>query len=135
MATETNGFLGIEAKGTDFDFHAEWAATYGSDLYCRTAADVCEGSGGVCSSLKGNTTFDKQIGLMGLRAIKNAQAIYVQMDDAIEQAANVVVGRLVEFSDLVLKQESLLGGTLKLLFNALIGLASTAVGAVGGTGG
>jgi hypothetical protein len=93
-----NFYAGLQSQGSAFDFHHAWADKYGSGLYCRLASENCENGVGVCSSLKGSTA-DKEKGLLGLTAISNAQSIFVAMDQAITAAANNLVGKLNDFSD------------------------------------
>lgn len=90
---------GTGSQGTGFDFHKAWAEKYGSDLYCRLASENCEGSSGVCSNLKGDSVEDKQVGLLGLQAIKNAQTVFVEMDKAVETASNNLIGTLGDFTN------------------------------------
>ncbi|KAL9111547.1 MAG: hypothetical protein Q9227_004035 [Pyrenula ochraceoflavens] len=140
---------GLKNEKTGFDFHQEFAEKYGSDLFCRLASENCEDGAGVCSQLKGSTQ-EKEQGLLGLNAIQNAQSIFVSFDKAIDAAANNLIGKLDDFttvSDSVRRFKSMSADRIKQfleeqnnngifssLFEGLLGLGSTALGALGPEG-
>lgn len=119
-------------NGDTFDFHQSFSESYGVGLYCGDAADVCNNEPSACNQLQGSTQAKEQ-GYLGIRAIENAQNVFVAMDAAVGRAGNNLLGSLDDFTTQFLKKEDN-NGIFKSLFEGVVGLLSTGLGLLGPEG-
>jgi hypothetical protein len=94
-----DGISEMVSTGKTWDFHQKWAEKYGSMLYCPSSGRNCDqDSAKLCKDLAGASVEEKQVGLLGLQAIRNAQEIFVRMHEAIGRASDDLLGSLADFS-------------------------------------
>ncbi|KAL8689290.1 MAG: hypothetical protein Q9218_005011 [Villophora microphyllina] len=83
---------------SNFDFHQTFSSQYNVDLSCPDSFTNCVGDPSACSALTGSTPVKEQ-GWLGIKAILNVQAFFLQLEKVVSNVFDGISADLVEFQD------------------------------------
>ncbi|KAL8642906.1 MAG: hypothetical protein Q9228_000443 [Teloschistes exilis] len=83
---------------SNFDFHQSFSSQYNVDLSCPDSFTNCIGDPSACSALSGDTPVKEQ-GWLGIKAILNVQAFFLQIEKVISNVFDGISANLVDFQN------------------------------------
>ncbi|KAI4114802.1 MAG: hypothetical protein LQ338_007951 [Usnochroma carphineum] len=86
------------ANNGNFDFHQAFASQYDVDLICPDSFTNCNGDPSACSALSGDVTVKEQ-GWLGIKAILNVQAFFLQLEKVVSNVFDGISADLVDFQN------------------------------------
>lgn len=83
---------------SNFDFHQSFSSQYNVDLSCPDSFTNCIGDPSACSALSGDTPVKEQ-GWLGIKAILNVQAFFLQIEKVVSNVFDSISADLVDFQN------------------------------------